>query len=250
MIELNEEQKAAYKKLLNTLNEKGKQYVYTQGQNIEWFTIEEIEQKPYYEIKYKKEFYITVKLHTYENGYQEFVLKLHNELCKEGLISEETNNYFFKKEFEVSSFVMECLNEMYHIKDGGRLGYLSIEDDGTPLSEFRKNFMFVGLPTEEKTIEEYQKEWFEINAPYGKELGYPDCCIKEFCDQPPELLNQREEATAEDVGRFDAGCIDGQFTGFIPCVKHSKEILSGKIKLSDLIKNRNPEFPPFPTTPQ
>jgi hypothetical protein len=100
-----------------------------------------------------------------------------------------------------------------------------------------------------KTLKEQQDEWFKINAPFGKELGYPDCCIKEFCDQPPELLHNNEP-TKDDIGRYEAGCINGDFTGFIPCVKHSKEILSGKITLASLITNRNKDFPQFPTTPQ
>ena len=249
MTELNEQQKEAYKKLLNILQEKGKQYVYTQGQDIEWFTIKEIEESPYYEIAYKNDSYFTVKLHTHENGYKQFVLKLHDKVCEEKIITQEETDYFVRKEFEVSTFVMECLNEMYHSKDGGKF-YLSFPNDGSPLSEFKKGFMGMeDEPEEEKTIEQLKDEWFEINAPYGKELGYPDCCIKEFCDQPPALLNNYKP-TKDDIGRYEAGCINGDFTGFIPCVKHSKEILSGKITLASLITNRNKDFPPFPTNPQ
>ena len=39
-----------------------------------------------------------------------------------------------------------------------------------------------------KNLEKHIKEWTEENTPLGKELGYPDCCIKEFCNQPPVLL--------------------------------------------------------------
>ncbi len=250
MIELNEQQNKAYKKLLGILQEKGKQYVYTQGQNIEWFTINEIEQSPFYEIKYKNETYVTVKFHTHENGYQQFVLKFHDEILKEGFITEESNNYFFKKEFEVSSFVMECLNEMFKIKRDGRFGYLSINDDGSPLQEFRKNFM-VGMPDIEpkkpKTMQEHKDAWFEENAPFGRDLGYPECCIKEFCDQPPALLKKNlGKATKDDKRRYKAGCIDGVFTGFIPCKEHAKQIVMGKITLQSLIQNRNKDFNPFP----
>jgi hypothetical protein len=141
MIELNKQQKDAFEKLLSIMNQKGKQYVYTQGKNIEWFSIKEIETSPYYEIDYKQKGCIIVKLHTHENGYQQFVLKFHDEILKEGFITEETTKYFFEKEFEISYFIMECLNELFKIKKGGILGYISVDDDGCPLKEFRKNFI-------------------------------------------------------------------------------------------------------------
>jgi len=96
-----------------------------------------------------------------------------------------------------------------------------------------------------KTIKEQQQDWFEINAPFGKDLGYPDCCIKEFCDQPPQLL-RTNKPTKEDRRRYKSGLIQGQFTGFIPCSFHAKEITMGKITLVSLIKNRSSEFLPFP----
>lgn len=249
MEKLNEQQQEAYNILLNILQEKGKQYVYTQGQNIEWFTVKEIEVAPFFEIKYIHESYVTVKFHTHESGYQEFVLKLHDEVCKEKIITEEINSYFFAKEFEVSSFVMQCLNEMYKIKEGGIYGHLSINDDGSPLANFKKSFM-IGIETFEpikpKTIKEHKDDWFEINAPLGKELGYPDCCIKEFCNQPPALLKLIKEPSKDDIQRYEAGCINGEFTGFIPCAFHAKEIIKGKITLQSLIKNRNKKFKAFP----
>ncbi len=96
-----------------------------------------------------------------------------------------------------------------------------------------------------KTMRDYKKEWFDENAPFAKELGYPDCCIKEFCDQPPALL-AKTERTENDMLRYEAACINGEYSGLIPCIRHAKEILSGKIKLESLIKNRNSQFPPFP----
>ena len=96
-----------------------------------------------------------------------------------------------------------------------------------------------------KTLKEEQEEWFEINAPLGRELGYPECCIREFCDQPPALLKNRE-ATNDDMMRYMAGCIRGKFTGFAPCLFHAKEILAFKIRIEWLIKNRSSKFPPFP----
>ena len=97
-----------------------------------------------------------------------------------------------------------------------------------------------------KTLKEQQDEWFNINAPFGKDLGYPDCCIKEFCDQPPEWLKKQKSPSKIDLRRYKAGCINGQFTGFIPCAFHAKEITMGRITLNSLINNRDKEFPPFP----
>lgn len=97
-----------------------------------------------------------------------------------------------------------------------------------------------------QNLKKHQDAWFAENAPFGKELGYPDCCIKEFCDQPPALLKHSKGPTKDDKRRYRAGCINGVFTGFIPCAYHAKEITTGKIKIESLIKNRNPKFPPFP----
>jgi hypothetical protein len=76
-----------------------------------------------------------------------------------------------------------------------------------------------------KTLKEQQQEWYEINAPFGKDLGYPDCCIKEFCDQPPEYF-KGIKPSQDDINRYNAGCINGVFTGFIPCASHAKQILN------------------------
>ena len=96
-------------------------------------------------------------------------------------------------------------------------------------------------------LQQEQKEWFEINAPLGKALGYPDCCIKAFCDQPPALLNSgKYKATKDDYRRYKAACINGKFTGLIPCAEHAKQIVMGKIMLGDLITNRDMSLPPFP----
>jgi hypothetical protein len=139
---LTDKQKKAFSVLLEAVREKGKQYVYTQGKHIEWFTIEEIEYEPYYEIKYKSDTYLKVALHTYENGCKQFVLKLHDELCKNKIISQETNDYFFSKELEVSTFVMNSLNEMLSIKNKDIDGYISIKDDGSELQNFKKHFVY------------------------------------------------------------------------------------------------------------
>jgi hypothetical protein len=87
-------------------------------------------------------------------------------------------------------------------------------------------------------------KWWDQNYPLGKELGYPDCCIAAFCNQPPVLLNGN--ATDNDIMRYEAALINGVYSGFIPCITHAGMVLRGQISLSDLIKNRNPAFRPFP----
>lgn len=94
-------------------------------------------------------------------------------------------------------------------------------------------------------LERSKKEWYEINAPLGKALGYPECCVNEFCKESPEML-EAYRVNKEMKLRFNAAHIDGKYTGFIPCLNHAKQILAGKITLTSLIKNRDPEFPEFP----
>lgn len=98
-----------------------------------------------------------------------------------------------------------------------------------------------------KNLEQHIKEWTDKNAPIGRDLGYPECCIKEFCEQPPVLL-RHSKPTKEDQRRYNAGCVNGKFTGFIPCKEHAKQIVMGKIKLEDLIDvvKRDAFFPDFP----
>lgn len=97
-----------------------------------------------------------------------------------------------------------------------------------------------------KNLKQHIENWTAENTPLGKDLGYPDCCIKEFCNQPPALLNHQKKPTKDDIRRYKAGCIDGEFSGFIPCAFHAREITMGKITLQSLIKDRSPEFSPFP----
>jgi hypothetical protein len=91
------------------------------------------------------------------------------------------------------------------------------------------------------------KEWTEENAPTGKRLGYPDCCIREFCEQPP-ILMRHSKPSKDDHARYKAGCINGKFTGFIPCKEHAKQIAQGRIRLVDLIDSvkRDNTLPGFP----
>ena len=89
------------------------------------------------------------------------------------------------------------------------------------------------------------QEWTDQNEPIGKMLGYPQCCINQFCSQPPAAL-KHHGATPDDRARYQAAHLNGQYTGFIPCTAHAQQILAGTVKITDLINNRNPMFPPFP----
>lgn len=63
----------------------------------------------------------------------------------------------------------------------------------------------------------------------GVYFGYPDCCIEEFV------------AFQDDLGRKQSIQMDPkvhQHTGFIPCVKHCRQIKTGRLELEDLITNR------------
>lgn len=95
-----------------------------------------------------------------------------------------------------------------------------------------------------KSLKEKQDEWYEENAPFGKDLGYPECCINEFCAQPPGSFKGKPSKI--DRRRYRAGCINGEFTGFIPCDSHARQIVQGKITLVSLINDRNIIFAPFP----
>ncbi len=88
-------------------------------------------------------------------------------------------------------------------------------------------------------------EWDMENRALGNELGYPKCCIDEFCENSPAAMKQRG-ANDNDRMKFKAGCIDKKFTGFIPCIDHARQILNNEITLNMLISNRNPELEPFP----
>ncbi len=87
------------------------------------------------------------------------------------------------------------------------------------------------------------EKWKEENEPLGLDLGYPQCCVDEFCAQPPQSF--KGNPSKDDHRRYKAGCLKGEFTGFIPCKEHAKQIVQGKITLHSLIKNRSLLFPPF-----
>lgn len=90
-----------------------------------------------------------------------------------------------------------------------------------------------------------KNEWYAINAPIGKRLGYPQCCIDAFCNQPPGSFAGKTPSIA-DKERVRASYVGKYYTGFIPCHEHAIQVLSGKIALFQLIKNRDTSLPPFP----
>lgn len=88
-------------------------------------------------------------------------------------------------------------------------------------------------------------EWSNVVTPTGIKYGYPHCCIHAFAHQSPEVLkNVKSDET--DKARFDASKIDGEYTGFIPCYYHARQILSGRMTLKSLIKNRDKSLQEFP----
>ena len=55
------------------------------------------------------------------------------------------------------------------------------------------------------------QEWTEQNEPIGKMLGYPQCCIDQFCSQPPAALKHH------GAGRVDKNV---KKSGVAPAQKH------------------------------
>lgn len=61
----------------------------------------------------------------------------------------------------------------------------------------------------------------------GEYYGYPQCCVDEWCASHPLFFSERP-----DVQQMASQ------EGFVPCIKHSEEIMEGKTKVEDLIQNR------------
>lgn len=69
----------------------------------------------------------------------------------------------------------------------------------------------------------------------GDYFGYPRCCQNEFY----EILCKTKDKTEKQQKAANG-------TGFIPCVKHTEEILTGKLKIEDLILPTRKHPKPFP----
>lgn len=91
-------------------------------------------------------------------------------------------------------------------------------------------------------------EFIAISKQSGEKYGYPECCISEFCKATPSKLQSGQGINRHEAElRYKAGCINGQFSGFIPCIKHAKEIIDKKITLESLINRQTRSVPmPFP----
>lgn len=87
-------------------------------------------------------------------------------------------------------------------------------------------------------------EFISTSKESGKAYGYPECCIDAFCKQTPGALGNKKP-DANDRLRYAMGHVNGKFSGFVPCLHHARQIMLGKIKLQDLIKNRTVRMP-FP----
>lgn len=86
---------------------------------------------------------------------------------------------------------------------------------------------------------ESQMFWHKENYQLGIDLGYPKCCVKQFCAESPDIINSNlYYMDIQDNLRFKAAQVNGVFTGFVPCYKCAEKVLSGKVKLHELIKNR------------
>ena len=114
----------------------------------------------------------------------------------------------------------------------------------TGLNKIQLVFNFIKLDM--KISKERLEKWYRENLPSGRALGYPECCIRAFGNQPPESM--KGKPTKDDKRRYKAGCINGVFTGFIPCSEHAKQIVQGKITLQSLIDygKRDLFIPKFP----
>lgn len=68
-----------------------------------------------------------------------------------------------------------------------------------------------------------------VYATIGRYYGYPVCCCESFCAYQKNLMNGKKiHRNPKAHGK----------TGFLPCEKHERMIISGQIKIADLIQNR------------
>ena len=78
---------------------------------------------------------------------------------------------------------------------------------------------------------------YEKNGVY---YGYPQCCIDEFIRPVKETGKMASWKTRPKIQQ------DAAEHGFIPCQKHASRILSGKIKIHDIILPSRRHNDPFP----
>lgn len=80
------------------------------------------------------------------------------------------------------------------------------------------------------------------NRILGNYYGYPSCCTDQFCTEG--IMHPLTFRLLDRDNRTEAS----KGLGFMPCDKHAKQILDGKITLESLIDNKKRKCPsPFPT---
>lgn len=88
--------------------------------------------------------------------------------------------------------------------------------------------------------------WIESSIDSGIKYGYPECCIKEFVQYPPSVMKKMTPTEGVKLRLYMAH-INGQYTGFIPCLKHAQMIRDGHLNLHGLINGSARQDPsPFP----
>lgn len=74
----------------------------------------------------------------------------------------------------------------------------------------------------------------DIMKKQGKAFGYPKCCIEQFISDVEQLHTDGEDS------RIPARKIIGALTeGFVPCTTHAMKLMTGEIRLEELIKKRD-----------
>lgn len=74
--------------------------------------------------------------------------------------------------------------------------------------------------------------WFKKIGVY---YGYPSCCIDDWIART--IIANPAIQPSWDQERA------GDYTGFLPCPTHAKQVLDKKIALKDLVQNRQCEIP-------
>lgn len=105
--------------------------------------------------------------------------------------------------------------------------------------------LFIEFPMIKEARDDMNKMYEEMEKPMddvkrreifrhnGKALGYPTCCIEDFC-----LMKGKTDEQLEVGAKYNYG--------FIPCQMHSQQIKQGIITMESLISDRDPRFKPFP----
>ena len=105
------------------------------------------------------------------------------------------------------------------------------------------------VTNESKNVLTYE-EYCSDKKKVGEYFGYPPCCIAQFVELQNGILEQNmlENSNVRDVFEIlekYSICYQVEQGGFIPCFNHAEQILSKKVQLSDLIRNRKCKTP-FP----